>query len=81
MQEIESRFRIYKVYVLKFFITMPNFIFSNNHFFQANDKVYVFVGVAFEGLNDAFGIQKFVGMQRTYNTRVALFFENKISNF
>ena len=81
MSEIESRFQIYKVYVLKFFITMSNFIFSNNHFFQENDKVYVFVGSSFEVLNDSFEIQSFAGMQRTYNTSATLFFKNKISNF
>ena len=81
MQEIGSRFQIYKVYVLKFFITMSNFIFSNSHFFQENHKVYVFVGAKFEVLNDAFGIQNFAGMQRTFNTSAELFFKNKISNF
>ena len=81
MQEIESCLEIYKVYILKIFITMSNLIFSNSQFFQANDKVYVFVGAAFEVLNDAFGIQNFAGMQRTYNTSAMLFFENKISNF
>ena len=62
MYEIESRFQIYKFYLLKMLITISSLIFSNMPFLfvLVNDKVYVFVGETFECLNDGVNLQNFV---------------------
>ena len=49
--------------------------------FQEKDKAYVFVGAAFEGLNDGFKLQKIACMYRIYFSSATVFLKNKNSIF